>query len=168
MIKKLVHGFLFGLGFSLSVLLVMWVIGHINCQSRREAALPSIESGSTDFAEQIRWQEMSMEEKLGKLSLVAVLRFKEKENGLMAAYVDRVVAIDESASIPLAVGDRVESSDYYSRENDASNRDGILLMYAGDPPREMEGAYLYDSRLVSYGDMPLDVFLKKLDAAKSK
>ena len=84
----------------------------------------------------------------------------------MAAYVDKTIAIDKGVQVPLAVGERVKKSDYYAKGSRSANRDGILLMYVGNPPKEMEGAYLYDSRLIAYGDMPLQVFLKKLEADK--
>ena len=160
MLRKLLHGFMFGIGFAAAVALAIWVATTIQFSSIEKVATEESRFGrqTVPYEEQARWRELAIQEKLEEMSGAALLRFREEPDRLMAAYVDKVVTRDSSITVPYSVGDRVESSDYYAKNSPSSNRDGILLMYSGNPPREMEGAYLYQSRLVAHGDMPLEVF----------
>lgn len=168
MLKKLLHGFVFGLGFSIAVLLVTWAVSTYQFSSfnNGRVALPSEDGISYEDSE--KWRELPTSEKITKLSGVALLRFKEGDDMFMGAYVESIYPKISTVQLPVSVGDRVESSDYYAKEGLGRNRDGILLMYVGNPPKEIEGAYLYDSRLVAHGDMPLEVFLKRLEKSWGK
>lgn len=160
MLKKLLHGFIFGLGFSLAALLVGWVFTTYQLSSTNKANIIPPQEGGISYEEKAKWRELPISKKIPKLSGAVLLRFKEEDNKYMAAYVESVFTKDSTLNIPLSIGDRVEKSDYYAKGSPSSNRDGILLMYVDNPPKEIEGAYLYDGRLVAHGDMPLELFLK--------
>jgi hypothetical protein len=164
-LKKLLHGFIFGLGFSLAVLLVGWTFHSYQSSSPNKTKFVVPHEGGMSYKEQAKWRDLPVSEKIPKLSGAVLLRFKEGDDQLMAAYVENIFTKDSSIKIPLGIGDRVRKSDYYAQVGPSRNRDGILLMYVDNPPKEIEGAYLYDSRLVAHGDMPLKVFLKKFEEA---
>lgn len=161
MLKKLLHGFILGLGFSLAVLLVGWGFTTYQLSSTNKAKFIVPQEGGMSYEEKAKWRELPISKKIPKLSGAVLLRFKEEDNKFMAAYVESVYTKDSTVQLPLKIGERVEKSDYYAKESPSSNRDGILLMYVDNPPKEVEGAYLYDSRLVAHGDMPLELFLKE-------
>ncbi|MFY9327341.1 MAG: hypothetical protein WAO76_04885 [Georgfuchsia sp.] len=165
MLKKLLYGFIFGLGFSLAVLLVGWmfITYQLSSSDKTKFIVPQEEGMS--YEEKAKWSELPLSKKISKLSGAVLLGFKEEDNQFMAAYVDRIYTKDSAVKIPLNIGDRVEKSDYYAKDDHSSNRDGMLLMYVDNPPKEIECAYLYDSRLIAYGDMPLELFVKKFKEA---
>lgn len=163
MIEKLLQGFMFGTGFIVAVILLVWLINVSDISFTSESKI--ISSGeSASFKEKANWRELDPTSKIEKTSGLVLLRFKEGEDKNMKAYADSVFSKDKSVKLPIEVGQRVESSDYYAQGGHSSNRDGVLLIYSGDPPKEMEGAYLYNDRLVGLQDMPLDLFLKKFDS----
>ncbi|MFT7389323.1 MAG: hypothetical protein ACI8VC_002589 [Candidatus Endobugula sp.] len=164
MLNKLLHGFLFGLGFSVAVVLVSWGASSYYFPSN-DSRITSNKKEGLSFEKKQKWRETSMSERMPELTGAVLLRFKEEEDNLMAAYVDSVYKKDNTIKIPLVIGDRVHESDYYIQEFPSSNRDGILIMYIGDPPSEIEGAYIYDDKLVAHGNMPLDIFFKKFKAS---
>lgn len=165
MLNKFLHGFMFGLGLSLAVLLVGWMFTtyQVSSTNKEKFIIPQEEGMS--YEEKAKWRELPISKKIPKLSGAVLLRFKDEDNQLMAAYVERVFTKDSTVKMPLNIGDRVEKSDYYAKGGHSRNRDGILLMYVDNPPKEIEGAYLYDSRLVAHGDMPLEMFLKEFNEA---
>jgi len=163
--KKLLHGFIYGLGFSLAVLLVGWVFTSYQLSSTNTEKFIVPQEGGMSYEEKAEWRELPIPKKIPKLSGAVLLRFKKEANNLMAAYVESVFTKDSTVQIPLNIGDRVEKSDYYAKDEPSRHRDGILLMYVDNPPKEIEGAYLYDSRFVAHGDMPLELFLKKFEEA---
>jgi len=156
------------LGFSVAVLLVGWAVAFFGVSFTETSNTHTEQGEAASFIDKAHWRELPVSEKIERMLGVALLRFEEQEDKLMAARVEKIVVINNAANIPLNVGDRVEKADYYAAEGFSRNRDGVLLMYAGSPAKEMEGAYLYESRLIAYGDMPLEVFFKKLEEAKSK
>ena len=165
MLKKLLHGFIYGLGFSVAVLLVGWMFhAYQSSPSNKAKFIVSQEEGMS-YKEKAEWRELPISKKIPKLSGAVLLRFKEEDNQLMAAYVESVFTKDSTVKMPLNIDDRVEKSDYYAKGGHSSNRDGILLMYVDTPPKEIESAYLYDSRLVAHGDMPLELFLNNFEEA---
>lgn len=167
MLNKLLYGFIFGLGFSLAVLLVGWLFATFQFSSSEKTKFIAPQEEGVSYEEKAKWRELPISKKIPKLSGAVLLRFKEENNQFMAAHVESIYTKDSTVKMPLNLGDRIEKSDYYARGAHSSNRDGILLMYVDNPPKEIEGAYLYESRLVAYGDMPLELFLKKFDEAKS-
>lgn len=165
MLNKLLHGFLFGLGFSIAVMLVSWGASNFYLPFNEQRVISKSKEGLS-FKEQQKWRETSMSERMPKLTGAVLLRFKEEEDRLMAAYVDSIYTKDKEIKIPLNIGDRVHESDYYAQEPPSSNRNGILIMYVDNPPSQIEGAYLYDDNLIAHGNMPLEVFFKKFNASK--
>jgi hypothetical protein len=164
-LKKLLHGFIFGLGFSLAIILVAWIVNTYQSSFSNKTKFVVPQEEAMSYKEMAKWRELPISEKIPKLSGAVLLRFKEGADQHMAAYVENIFTKNSSVKIPLSIGDRVEKSDYYAQKGPSRNRDGILLMYIDNPPKEIEGAYLYDNRLVAHGDMPLEVFLKKFKEA---
>ena len=162
MLKKLLQGFVFGVGFSLAVGLAYWIVISVQLSSLEKSVNVSNDSSAT-YSEQQEWRELNETEKISKISVLVLLRFEVGSDDRRMAIVDRVIAKDSSISAPYKVGDRVEKSDYYPEGKGYNNRNGVLLMYVDSPPKEIEGAFLYGDKLVAYGDMPLDIFLKKFN-----
>ena len=163
MLNKLRDGFIYGLGFSLAIFLVGWLYTTYQLSSINNAKIITHHDGGTLYEEKAEWRKLPISKKIPKLTGAVLLRFKEEDNKLMAAYVESVFTKDSAVKLPLNIGDRVEESDFYSKGGYSTDRDGILLMYVDIPPKEMEGAYLYESRLIAHGDMPLELFLKKFE-----
>lgn len=166
MLKKLLHGFIYGIGFSLAVLLAAWGFTTYQLSTTNKTKSLAHHDKEISYEERAKWRELPISEKIPKLTGVVLLRFKEEDNNFMAAYVESIFTKDSSVKLPLNIGDRVDKSDYYAKGGHFRNRDGILLMFVGNQPKIVEETYLYDSRLVTDGDMPLELFLKKFKEIK--
>jgi len=91
---------------------------------------------------------------------LALVRFKDGEDSLKKAYVEKILTKENSIKLPLEVGDRVEKEDYYPSAG-SSSRNGVLLIFTGMPTRKIESAYMYEDKLIGHGDMPLENLMKK-------
>jgi len=153
---------MFGVGFTVAIILIFWIVSALELSFTTGTTSNSMTTGDEiNYADQEKWRALPISEKIPKITGLALLRFKEGEDKHMEAYVETVLTKNNSTNLPLSIGDRVEKSDYYAKGGYSNNRNGILVLYSGSPAKEVEGAYLYDDRLVSYEDMPLEVFLKK-------
>lgn len=163
MIKKLLQGFVFGIGFMVAVLLIISLVNLSGISFTNESK--AVNSGASEaYKDKADWRELNLTDKIEKTSGLALLRFNERENKHMAAYVEKVFTNDKSVKLPIVVGQRIEKSDYYAHEVHLNNRNGVLFIYSGNPPKKMEGAYLYNDRLVGLQDMPLNLFIEKFKA----
>jgi hypothetical protein len=163
MIKKLLQGFMFGCGFTVAMILISWIISFADFSFTSEPKLTS--SGElANYEEKANWRELNPSNKIEKASGLALLRFNEGKGKKMEAYVEKVFTKDESVKLPVEVGQRIESADYYAQDGYSRNRNGVLLIYSDNPPKEMEGTYLYEDRLIGLQDMPLNLFIEKFDA----
>ena len=151
--KTLTKGFFLGIVF-----LALLVAAGLFISSQDSEV---IYNGGVSSEEWKKWETLSISERIEKTNALVVLRFK-KENETMAAYADKVILRGSSTSPPLKVGDRVENSDFYVTEHSNPNqRNGVLLLYVGNPLLKMEGTFLYSNDLIAYNDMRIEIFLKK-------
>jgi hypothetical protein len=60
----------------------------------------------------------------------------------------------------IKTGDSFESLRFYPRK-DGRLRSGVLIFFSGSPAIERATLYLYEDRIIGYGDMPLSVAIEK-------
>ena len=161
MFRKLLNGFLFGTGFTAALIIVFLIVSTLDLSFINKTSSSITTGDEANYEEQQKWRALPETEKISNISGLAILRFKESKDKHMEAYVETVLTKSNPTNLPLKIGERVKKSDYYAKDGHSRNRNGILVIYSGNPAKEVEGAFLYEDRLVSYQDMPLEVFLKK-------
>jgi len=159
MLKKLFQGFIFGVGFTIGIITVIGVVGVVSSKFTF-TPIDSTDAEEASYQDQTKWRKLTLSEKIPEISGMALVRFKDGEDSHKEAYVEKILTKENAIKIPLEVGDRVEKEDYYPSVG-SSSRNGVLLLFTGNPPRKIEGAYMYEDRLIGHGDMPLEIFLKK-------
>ena len=111
------------------------------------------------------WNDLSVAERIDRSSAVALVRFEKKDEGLMSAYVENILKKESLVELPVNIGDRLENSDYYSQGGYQRDRNGILIYFEGSPGKERSKSYLYEDRIASSGDMPLEIFFKEIQTS---
>ena len=140
--KTLIKGFILGIIFVLGLILVA---GFLLKQNIGTSHTYNDGVSSEDWE---KWEKLSTSQRIEKTNALVLLRYK-KEDETMAAYVDKVILRNSSISPPLQTGDRVEKSDFYVTEHSSpSQRNGVLLLYIGNPLKNMEGTFLYSNDLI--------------------
>jgi len=159
MLKKLLQGFIFGAGFTIGSIAVIAVVGVVSSKFTF-TPIESTDAEEASYQDQANWRKLTLSKKMPEISGLALVRFKDGEDSLKKAYVEKILTKENSIKLPLEVGDRVEKEDYYPSAG-SSSRNGVLLIFTGMPTRKIESAYMYEDKLIGHGDMPLEIFLKK-------
>lgn len=113
--------------------------------------------------ERIKWQGLNDEEKIRTATAAVIVRYEKGEGLHMKAYVDKVLSRNVAQSVPYVVGSRLETEDYYSQHGRVRNRDGVVLMFGGNPINELGSIFIYEDRLSAMGNMPVEVFVNKFN-----
>ncbi len=161
MFNKLMNGFIWGVGFSLALILIFF-IASITFLNVKPGPADGVDQRKA-MEERIKWQELSDEEKIRTATAAVIVKYEKGEGLHMKAYVDKV--LNRSADQPLAyvVGSRLETEDYYSQDGRVRNRDGVVLMFGGNPIHDLGSIFIYDNRLSGMGNMPIEVFVNKFN-----
>lgn len=163
MIKTLIKGFVFGFGFFLAITTAGYIWAYI---SQPNTTYTHEFSRSDTLSEE--WNNLSFDEKVNSSSAAAIIRYRNSEDGLQKAYIERVLKKEPSTTIDLNEGQRVKKSDFYANGHYSRTRNGTIILYTGNPAELKESLYLYNNRVSSFGDMPISVFLKKFEQSKLK
>lgn len=157
MLRTLLNGFIFGIGFVTALAIVGYAINKF---------YPTQKVESSEFVASLNsWNELDIDEKLEQSSAIYILRYSPKEEGLMQAYVSEVHRKSESVQTGAEEGDLRKDSNYYSRGGGMSNRNGAVVFLTDSPARERGTIFLYDNRLAGGSDMPVDILIKKFMAS---
>lgn len=104
------------------------------------------------------WNSLSKEEQISGASAIAIVRYSKGTNGNMIASISNIYKDNESVVINLEIGAKYPSLDYYPKR-DSRPRSGVVVFFTGSPVKERSTLYLYEDRVLAYGDMPLDVLI---------
>ena len=161
MLKKLMNGFVWGVGFSLALILIFFVAykNFLNVKPRPAYGVDQRKA----MEERIKWQELSDEEKIRTATVAVIVKYEKGEGLHMKAYVDKVLSRSDDQTLPYSVGSRVETEDYYTQDGRVLNRDGVVLMFGGNPINDLGSIFIYDDRLSAMGNMPVEVFVNKFN-----
>ena len=161
MFKKLMNGFVWGVGFSLALILLFFV-ASITFFNVKPGPAYGVDQRKA-MEERIKWQELSDEQKIRTASVAVIVRYEKGEGLHMKAYVDRVLSKSEDHALPYVVGSRLETEDYYSQAGRVRDRDGVVVMFGGNPINDLGSIFIYDDRLSAMGNMPIEVFANKFN-----
>ena len=161
MFKKLMNGFIWGVGFSLALILIFFVAYKTFFNVKPRPAYGVDERNAME--ERIKWQELSDEEKIRTATVAVIVKYEKGEGLHMKAYIARVLSRSEDQALPYVVGSRLETEDYYSQDGRVRNRDGVVVMFGGNPVNDLGSIFIYDDRLSAMGNMPIEVFVNKFN-----
>jgi hypothetical protein len=154
-IKTFIKGIVFGTGFSISVVIVLFIA--------RELLIKELDLNyDIPDSSSAEWRDLSDDEELKKASAIALIRYSDtvSQDGSKNAFVEKVFT-DKSIKLDFGPGDPYPSLRYYPKNNSFRERTGVLVIFRDSPPIEQHTLFLYDDRVAAYGDMPVDVAIIK-------
>jgi hypothetical protein len=153
MIKQLLKGILFGVGFSVALIAAMEIYSKISPPDYQR-------DHSSTIGLSNEWNSYSHDEQIKKSTAIAVARYTESNDGSYVATISEIYKDNESVMLNIKIGDSYESLRFYPRK-DNRLRSGVLIFFTGSPAIERATLYLYDDRIIGYGDMPLATAIEK-------
>lgn len=153
MLKTFIKGLVFGAGFSISLVVIMFIAKEMLIKDL-ESEFDSPPSPSAE------WRELSDDEQLKKATAIALARYSDSDDGSKIAFIEQVYS-DDSIKLNIKPGDPYPKLKYYPRGDSFRERTGVLIVFRDSPPIEQSTLFLYDDRVAAYGDMPIDIAIKK-------
>lgn len=172
MLKKFTDGLIFGAGFSIScmvllflasfLILPMFVSKHIEYPTGIEQSNVGAHSQPS-----IPFHDLGLEEQIKQSSVIALAKFEPAPDGQMKAIIKEFLKKDTEVTIYYSIGDEHPSSSYY-RQKDVGHGDGLVIFFTGSPANmKMSMSYSGD-RIHSLGDIPVELFKKKCSEPDAK
>jgi type III secretory pathway component EscV len=155
--KQFVKGFAFGAGFCVAALLFSLGIKMYENYFGEE---PKRVSDHSLIQDEANWHKLNQEEQIAATQALLVITYKDGEEGLQIAYIDQVIT-KEGISTHYQVGEQYPNMNYYPTGR-FSKRSGAVVFLSGNPPTYRHGLYVYENRVAGYGDMPLEILIKKV------
>lgn len=146
-LRTFLKGAVFGLGFGIALIGAVFVAATLTTKGAITIDGP-------------QWSDLSAEEMASKASALYVVRFKPANEGRLEGRIAEVHKKSVAIEVAAREGDRREKDDFYSKDG-SLDRNGVLVFLTGSPASEAYTAYLYQDRIVTMGDMPLELFLRK-------
>lgn len=169
MIRKLVEGFIFGVGFSLALgLVVMFVLPRLMPHSvLSNAPSYSVIEGASTFSvpmpEDMRFHELPLEEQISKASAIALARYEPSPDGKMRAIIREFLKKDPEAVIYYKIGDEYASGSFYPNQG-IGHGDGMIIFFVGSPATMRLAMTYSGDRIGGLADIPVELFRKKCEA----
>jgi hypothetical protein len=160
MLKKLIKGLIFGAGFASAVVVILLLADMYLIDRNHQ-----YNSGGTVISTS-KWNSFSKEQQISKASVIAVVRYSKGNNGSMVAEIANFYKDNEEVLIGFKIGDKYSKLDYYPKSTNRL-RSGVVVFFTGSPAKERSTLYLYEDRVLAYGDMPLEILIKLFKGAGS-
>lgn len=168
MLRKLLEGFVFGVGFSLAcVLVAVFVTPQLMPISFRSNERPSSVEGqdlsSTPGHEQPQFHELSVEEQIKQASVIVLARYERAPDGKMKAVIREFLKKDPNTVIHYKIGDEYSSASFYPSEG-KDYGEGVVVFFVGSPASMRLSVTYSGDRIRGLADIPVELFRKKCEA----
>ena len=164
MIKKLLDGFLFGIGFAvayftLSLVSSFAITPHI-IDHLADSSVNSIDIDSINTASDRRhFRNKQTTEKIKESTAIVLVQFKPQDDGRLAGIITKILKTTPGVEFVFSEGDEHPASSFYPKP-DKSYGSGSIVFFTGDPPMMQLSAYFYGDQIPMLNDMSLPQFLK--------
>ena len=169
MIRRFVHGLLFGAGFALAFLVVLATgllvvpVTFTSAPRVVEGPLPS-PVAETPRPSKPEFHDLSVDERITQASAIALARYEPAPDGQQKAIITEFLKKEPDTEIYYKVGDEFAMSSYYPKEGE-SRGDGVVIFFMGSPA-EMRMAVGYrGDRIGGLADIPMNLFKEKCGTA---
>ncbi|BBB26338.1 hypothetical protein [Amphritea japonica] len=149
MIKTLLKGLIFGIGFITAI----FIAGYVG--------LNYFSNDLADINKKLEiWNSLTEEGKIKASSAIIVVRFSEGEDNVRLASISNIYTKPSSASTDLKVGQLYPKANYYPLSND-ENRSASILLFMSDTDSPTTTWHAYNEIIPAVGNMPVELLIKK-------
>lgn len=168
MFRKLLEGFVFGVGFTAALILVavlvMPQLMPISFRSSdRPAPIASERISAVPPPDALGFHDLPVEEQIKRSSAIALARFEPAPDGKMKAVIREFLKKDPNTVIHYKVGDEFAAGSFYPSET-RSHGDGEVIFFVGSPAAMRMSMTYSGDRIHGLADIPIELFRKKCAA----
>ena len=155
MVEKFLKGAFWGAGFATALVVILLLAENFLINK-------NIYNSNDIISLSNEWNTFTKDQQISKASVIAIVRYSKGANGSMDAKISHIYKESKDIIIDFKIGDKYPSLDYYQR-NDSRPRSGVVVFFTGSPAKERSTLYLYEDRILAYGDMPLDILITQFE-----
>ncbi|MEM7708111.1 MAG: hypothetical protein AAF358_21340 [Pseudomonadota bacterium] len=162
MLKVLLKGAAFGLGFATSCAIVWIVLDPLSAVTQSNQEQAAALTREPPF-EAPNFFDQTVEEQISSSTVIALTRYIDGPNGKISI-LDAILKRNPGTEFYYEVGDQFPNSEYFSDPIDSRFGDGQVVFMSGSPATMRAAMSYRGERISNLGDMPLEVFLAKCEA----
>ena len=172
MLKKFTDGLIFGAGFAISCMVLLFLFGSLIFPmfvSKHIDYPTDIEQSNVEAHSQpsIPFHELGLEDQIKQSSVIALAKFEPAPDGKMKAILKEFLKKDLGVTLYYNIGDEHASSSYYPKEN-RSHGDGLVIFFTGSPANMKLAMSYSGDRIHGLGDLPMELLRKKCGEPNAK
>ena len=173
MLKKFSEGFVFGMGFSTSFMLVWYISAYLvfprilgvqiqKTISKIESTVPHQSSSLPQSVGKPykQFHELKLEEQIKQASVIAIVKYEKSTDGKTKAIIKEFLKKEPKTTIYYNVGDEVPGLSVNS-DDEAIFGDGAIVFFTGSPATMKMAVTYTGDRIHGLGDIPIDLLREK-------
>lgn len=169
MLNKFVSGLVFGAGFGVALVAVLFASSYMRFRvpapvTVADGPSATVSSRPMPADDMPAFHELPIDERISKSSAIALARFELAPDGMRRAVISEFLKQEPSAEVGYAVGDEFFDGSYYPSEA-PTRGDGMVIFFVGTPARPRQWSYYSGDRITGLGDMPIKLLRKKCEPA---
>ena len=178
--RKVLDGVLFGLGFGVTFLTMVYfgfffvsapqMFESETFEVSPNSVTPGSLGGSTSLTERSTQEhdrspfyELDIDDKIEYASVIALAEYRPASDGAMRAVITDILKKEEDVVFYYEVGDEYANGSYYPQEN-ADRGDGLVIFFTGSPASTRSSMTYRGERITGLGDMPLKLLRQKCES----
>ncbi|WP_415884490.1 hypothetical protein [Neptuniibacter sp. QD34_54] len=160
MIKVLVKGFFFGIGFSIAVA----ICGFIGFKYFENQNVSGKDYTVSDLR---KWNKLSPEEQMNTASAIALISYSAGENSKQVASISKLYKQSSNIQVHYDEGDLYPKADITLEEN-MTVPEGAIVLFMGSPANGVSTSFIYNNRIRSLGDISVTEYLAEYEKKHNK
>lgn len=174
MFRKFLQGLLFGSGFAVAFIALLYLAGQLFFPVSISVPLPTVgEPVSHDAPASIKehldafadFHELGLDEQIRQASVIAVARYETGADGRTRAIITEFLKREPGTVIFYDIGDEHPSSSFVAKQ-DTRYGDGTVIFFTGSPAQMRMSMSYYGERIASLADMPLALLRNKCEETR--
>ena len=151
--KIFTNGLLFGSGFGLALILILYVFTSIDFERKTYSTTQS----STSKFDQTSFRDLSVDDQIKLSSVIVIAKFQKADNGKIKSIITEILKQDTNTVFYYSIGD--EYSTPFPHDNFYGH--GEVIFFTGSPAEVKRAVSFYGNRIHGLGNIPIELFRSK-------
>lgn len=180
MIKRFLHGLIFGFGFCVAVGIFLYFWLNVGFVSKTYTSEPTeyTRPSSIEIPDELKntnpdnlnellgtsFRELTLEERIENSSVVALAEFVPEADGRMRAVISEILKQEEGTVFYYEVGDEYTEASYYKQDK-VDKGEGLVIFFVGSPAKKKMSMTYRGNRITGLGDLPIALLREKCGGA---
>ena len=151
--NKFINGLVFGSGFGLALILILYLFTSLNVERKTY----NIDQSLNSNIDQTSFRDLSVDDQIKQSSVIVIAIFQKADNGKNKSIITEILKQDTNTEFYYSIGD--EYSPPFPHDNFYG--DGEVIFFTGSPAEVKRAVSFYGNRIHGLGNIPIELFRSK-------